>query len=33
MSFFQGILEWDKDAFLYLNGFFSDYWDTTGTPL
>ncbi len=28
MSFFQGILEWDKEVFLYLNGFFSDYWDT-----
>lgn len=28
MNFLQSILEWDKDLFLYLNGFNSDYWDT-----
>ncbi|MBN2637307.1 MAG: phosphatase PAP2 family protein [Prolixibacteraceae bacterium] len=28
MEFFQKILELDKDLFLYLNGFYSDYWDT-----
>lgn len=28
MSFFQSILEWDRDLFLYLNGFHSDFWDT-----
>ena len=28
MVFFQSILEWDKDLFLYLNSFHSDFWDT-----
>ena len=28
MHFFQSILEWDKELFLYLNGFHSDFWDT-----
>lgn len=28
MDFLQSILEWDKDLFLYLNGFNSDFWDT-----
>lgn len=28
MDFLQNILEWDKDLFLYLNGFNSDFWDT-----
>ena len=28
MEFFQGILNWDKELFLYLNGFHTDFWDT-----
>ena len=28
MGFLQSILELDKELFLYLNGFYSDYWDT-----
>ena len=28
MGLFQHILELDKDLFLYLNGFYNDYWDT-----
>jgi undecaprenyl-diphosphatase len=28
MEWFQKILELDKDLFLFLNGFFNDYWDT-----
>ncbi len=28
MEWFQHILELDKDLFLYLNGFYNDYWDT-----
>ncbi|HPF52397.1 MAG TPA: phosphatase PAP2 family protein [Draconibacterium sp.] len=28
MSFLQSILEQDKELFLYLNGFHSDFWDT-----
>ncbi len=28
MVFLQSILEWDKELFLYLNGFHSDFWDT-----
>ena len=28
MGWFQHILELDKDLFLYLNGFYNDYWDT-----
>ncbi len=28
MEFFQSILEWDKELFLFLNGFHNDFWDT-----
>lgn len=28
MAFLQHILEWDKELFLYLNSFHSDFWDT-----
>ncbi|MDX1283503.1 MAG: phosphatase PAP2 family protein [Draconibacterium sp.] len=28
MEFFQNILEWDKELFLYLNSFHNAYWDT-----
>jgi undecaprenyl-diphosphatase len=28
MDFLQHILEWDKELFLFLNGFHNDYWDT-----
>lgn len=28
MEFLQQILEWDKEFFLYLNGFHNDFWDT-----
>jgi undecaprenyl-diphosphatase len=28
MVLLQHILEWDKELFLYLNGFHSDFWDT-----
>ncbi len=28
MEFLQQILEWDKELFLYLNGFHNDFWDT-----
>ncbi len=28
MEFFQKILEYDKELFLYLNSFHSDFWDT-----
>lgn len=27
-SFLQNILEWDKDLFLFLNGFYNDFWDS-----
>ena len=29
MNLIQIILEWDKELFLYLNGFYNDFWDTT----
>ena len=28
MDFLQHILEWDKELFLYLNSFHTDFWDT-----
>ena len=28
MEFLQNILEWDKELFLFLNGFHNDFWDT-----
>ena len=28
MEFLQNITEWDKELFLFLNGFHSDFWDT-----
>lgn len=28
MAVLQNILEWDKELFLYLNSFHSDFWDT-----
>lgn len=28
MGFLQKLIEYDKDLFLYLNSFYSDYWDT-----
>ncbi len=28
MEWFQKIIELDKELFLYLNGFYNDYWDT-----